>query len=81
MARKSPVHQRIRVLRKAKGLTQVQLAALVGVHKTAVWHWEADQLPGWEHLPELAAALGVTVTELIRGDRTYAAMRRVLEAA
>jgi tellurite methyltransferase len=52
--------------RKAKGLTQEQLAKLVGVTQGAVAQWENGQThPSFPVLPRLAAALGVTVDELI----------------
>ena len=52
--------------RKAKGLTQEQLAKLLGVTQGAVAQWENGMThPAFNMLPRLAAALGVTVDELI----------------
>lgn len=52
--------------RKAKGLTQEQLAKLLGVTQGAVAQWENGLThPAFNMLPRLAAALGVTVDELI----------------
>jgi transcriptional regulator with XRE-family HTH domain len=52
--------------RKAKGMTQEQLAKLLGVTQGAVAQWENGLThPAFNMLPRLAAALGVTVDELI----------------
>ena len=52
--------------RKAKGLTQEQLAKLLGVTQGAVAQWENGLThPAFNMLPRLATALGVTVDELI----------------
>jgi transcriptional regulator with XRE-family HTH domain len=59
------IHERIRELRKSNGLTQVELAAAVGIGKSAVCHWERGvSMPGGRHLDAVAVALGVTVAEL-----------------
>lgn len=56
--------------RKAKGLTQKQLAGRLQVSDKAVSKWErALSLPDIELLEPLAAALDVTVTELLRGEQ------------
>ena len=56
----------IREARKAKGLSQDQLAKMIGVTQGAVAQWENGLThPSFEVLPKLAAALGVTVDELI----------------
>lgn len=48
------IHERIRALRKEKGLTQEQLAEIMGVSVAAVSKWETGQT-----LPELAALAGL----------------------
>lgn len=54
--------------RRARGLTQQQLAGELGVTNRAVSKWETGQgLPDIAVLPDLAAALGVTVDELLAG--------------
>ena len=59
------LHGRIRRLRKRAEMTQEALALALGVHKTAVSHWEVGQsLPRAGTLERLAAALGVKVSEL-----------------
>lgn len=56
----------IREARKAKGLSQDQLAKMIGVTQGAVAQWENGLThPSFEVLPKLSAALGVTVDELI----------------
>lgn len=57
-------------LRREKGLTQQQLAENVGVSNKAVSKWERGlSLPDVALLPSLAEALGITVTELLKGER------------
>lgn len=57
--------------RRARGLTQQQLAAELGVTNRAVSKWETGQgLPDIALLPSLAAALGITVDELLAGETT-----------
>ncbi len=59
----------IRQLREAKGITQTVLADMIGVSDKAVSKWEtAKGFPDISLIEPLAAALGVSVTELLRGD-------------
>ncbi len=59
----------IRRLREAKGLTQKQLAEQLCVSDKTVSKWETGRgLPDISILMELAAALGVSVPELLTGD-------------
>lgn len=58
---------RIKTLRKRNGLTQDQLAELLGVTAQAVSKWENDiSCPDIAMLPQLAAILGVT-TDILLG--------------
>lgn len=58
--------QRIATLRKAQGLTQVQLAEAMGVAQQTLAHYEAGRLRLLAGaLPNLANQLGVTVEELV----------------
>ena len=60
----------IRALREKKGYTQKQLGERVGVSDKTVSKWELCRgLPDISLLEPLAAALGVSVEELISGDR------------
>jgi len=62
---------RIREARRARGLTQADLAAAVGVSRSAVAQWETDragQVTG--NLARIAAVLGVPVAQLLAADAT-----------
>ena len=59
----------IKTLRENKGLTQNELAAMLGVSDKAVSKWEtAKGLPDITLIEPFAKALGVTVMELMSGD-------------
>lgn len=61
----------IRRLRKEKNLTQEALATLLGVERTTVTMWESGAItPPTKHLVPLAAALGCTLDDLLRGEET-----------
>ena len=58
----------IKQLREAKGLTQANLAELIGVSDKAVSKWEtAKGFPDISLIEPLAKALGVSVLELMSG--------------
>ena len=56
--------QQIKKYRMDKGITQEQLGQLVGVTTQAVSKWECGGTPDAELLPNLAAALGVSIDAL-----------------
>lgn len=59
----------IRQLREAKGLTQAELAGTLSVSAKTISKWEtAKGLPDISLLEPLAAALGVSVLELMQGE-------------
>lgn len=59
---------RIKVLRKAKGLSQQQVADNMGVVRNAVSNWETEaSLPNARQLPLLAQVLECSVSELFVG--------------
>lgn len=59
----------IKRLREQQGLTQAALAAQVGVSDKAISKWETGKgLPDIALLEPLAAALAVSVTELLSGN-------------
>ena len=67
MAESAWIGGRLRELREQKGLTQSQLAELVGVKRDAVARWEADvREPGWSNVVALAQALGVDCTAFLQ---------------
>lgn len=60
----------IAAIRKEKGWTQEQLGEKVYVTGKAVSKWErGDSAPGVDLLEPLARVLGITVTELLAGER------------
>ena len=62
--------KRISEFRKKKGITQDQLAEEMGVSSQAVSKWENDiSCPDIGLLPQLADFFGVSLDELMRGER------------
>lgn len=58
--------ERLRRLRKKSGLTQEQLANLVGVHETTIRRWENEgDKPSIVYVSTLAKALGVSEADLL----------------
>lgn len=55
--------------RVAKGMTQGELARLIGVSAPAIAQWErGDTNPTADKLPAIAAALGCTIDDLFKHD-------------
>ena len=62
-----PLHDNIRNLREARGLSQFQLADKLGIEKSNVSHWETGfSRPDHDMLPALATALKTTIDALFR---------------
>ena len=62
------IGNRIAKFRKAKGMTQEELANQLGVSSQAVSKWENDaSCPDISLLPQLSKVLGVTTDELLTG--------------
>ena len=61
----SIISENIKKLRKAKGMTQEELAEAVNVTFQAVSKWENGGTPDIEMLPLLANTFGVTIDELM----------------
>ena len=60
----------IGLLRKEKGMTQATLADKLNISNRTVSKWEnGDGFPDITILPELAEILGVTVDELLKGEK------------
>lgn len=60
-------------LRKEKGMTQAELAAEIGASDKAVSKWETGEaMPETAKLLPLARIFGVSVDELLAGERTVA---------
>ncbi len=70
------LNERIRSLREAKGLTQVELAKKLSVTKQAVSNWENDNIqPSVEMVVALADLFGVTVDDLLdRSEKRWLAV-------
>lgn len=67
---KKTTGQFLSVLRKAKGMTQRELAELLNVSDKAVSRWERDEsMPDILLLPVIADIFDVTCDELLRGER------------
>lgn len=62
------IGNRIAKFRKAKGMTQEELASQLGVSSQAVSKWENDaSCPDISLLPQLCKVLGVTTDQLLTG--------------
>lgn len=69
------IGNRISKYRKAKGLTQEELAGKMGVSSQAVSKWENDaSCPDISLLPQLCRILGITADELLTGDTNQVQM-------
>ena len=56
---------RIKELRKERGMSQMELAARLGVGQTAVCNWESGYaLPRTQQLPDIARVLQVSIDRL-----------------
>lgn len=67
----------ISALRRAQGLTQQEVADRLAVSNKAVSRWERDEaMPDILLLPAIADLFGVTVDELLRGERMREAQTR-----
>lgn len=59
--------EKIKKLRREKGITQKELADLVHVERSTIAGWETkDRVPDAEILIELAAVLNTTVDDLLK---------------
>lgn len=68
-----PAGQRLLQLRKAAGLSQVQLAQLVGETQRNIAYWEAsDHPPRSDILPALSRVLGVRLEDLLNPEAPLA---------
>ena len=63
------LNQRIREVRQTRGMSQVELAGLLGVTKQSVSNWENDNIqPSIEMLVKLAQTLAVSTDYLLGLD-------------
>lgn len=63
------MHSRVRLARRHAGLSQAKLAQRLGVHRSAVSHWEqpGERSPNMAHLRLLAEVAGVQFEWLATG--------------
>jgi len=74
------IGSRISKFRKEKGMTQEELANIMGVSAQAVSKWENDaSCPDISLLPELAKVLDITTDELLTGKSNEVRMVPVQE--
>ena len=75
MASPNPIGDRIRTLRKERGLTLDQLAEHSGSSKSYIWELENKNppRPSAEKLSKIATALGTTIEYLMEGDVSQSA--------
>ncbi len=74
--------EKIKTLRRSRGMTQQDVARALGITRQAVARWESGaNLPSTEKLLELAKLFGVPVSELAGGRPEHGARERVLDAA
>lgn len=63
-------------LRKEQNLTQEQLAEIIGVSNRSISRWEnGNTLPDYSLLQHLAIVLGVTLSDLLAGQRLHENVR------
>jgi transcriptional regulator with XRE-family HTH domain len=74
MIEQSHLSQAIRRARRQAGLSQVELAELLGVRQSSVSQWERGSTkPSTVHLLTLAARLGCSLVELAGASETTVA--------
>lgn len=60
---------RLREIRKHRGITQVQLAEIIGVEQSTISQWETGRAqPSLKIAAKIAAALGCKIDDLIKED-------------
>ena len=70
----------ISVARKKHNMTQIELAAKIGVTDKAVSRWETGKgFPDVSLLPSLSMALGVSISEIVMGEKIELEEKRALE--
>ena len=77
------IAERLKELRKKAGITQAELAYLIGVHETTIRRWEAGNKgsPNIDEIKKLALALNVTDDELLNGKQDTSTWHLRIEVA
>ena len=66
-------HEKLQELRKAKGLTQEELAEALYVSRTAISKWESGRgYPSIDSMKEISRYFSVTIDDLLSGERLIA---------
>ena len=66
-------HEKLKELRKNRGLTQEELAEALYVSRTAISKWESGRgYPSIDSLKEISKYFSVTIDELLTGERLIA---------
>lgn len=68
----------LKALRKEKGMTQEQLADIVGVSPQAVSKWETSSYPDPQLLPSIADTLGVSIDRLYGREEDITINQRIM---
>lgn len=70
MDKKKALGQRIRELRKLKGLSQEKLAEIVGLEPPSICYIESGRnYPAFQNLEKITEALGVTFSDIFIFDK------------
>ncbi len=74
--------ERLKELRKKAGITQEQLAEIIGIHEATIRRWELSQRqPRMDEIKKLAQALNVTDDELLNGKQETGTWQLRIEVA
>ena len=69
-------HEKLQELRKAKGLTQEELAKQLYVSRTAISKWESGKgYPSIDSLKEISKYFSVTIDELLSSEELITAAK------
>ena len=61
--------EKLREIRKARGMTQGRLATVTGINRVTIARYETEKIsPTLKNAEKIAEALGVTVNELIGNE-------------
>lgn len=64
----NPIVQRINELRAKKGMSQNELANLIGVSANAVYHWnKRGAMPSLSNIEKICEVMGITIEQFFYG--------------
>ena len=74
------IGERLKRIRKEKGMTQDSVAERAGVTATSISRWEnGERDPTFRDVEKIAAALGVTMEELTREQKRGTGIRKIID--